>query len=181
MYIVSGECYGPAVLSDPASALRAQGIYVTAQRLAVLRAVDAQPHTAADAVIRSVCDEIGAVSRQSVYDTLNTLTDLGLLRRIQPMGSPARYEGRTGDEVSLDAGEQFAFQRGKVFLPACVARIFRQQQRPRVDALEPLAAGLQVSIYELLVRIGAVDPDDDRLPNSTSHGKNLTFTWPEVP
>jgi Fur family ferric uptake transcriptional regulator len=85
------------VLSDPATALRAQGIYVTAQRLAVLRAIDAQPHAAADTVIRSVRDEIGAVSRQSVYDTLNTLTDLGLLRRIQPMGSPARYESRTGD------------------------------------------------------------------------------------
>jgi len=62
-----------------------------------------------------------------------------------------------------------------------LSRIFRQQQRPRVDALEPLAAGLQVSIYELLVRIGAVDPDDTRLPNSTTQGKNLTFTWPEVP
>lgn len=62
-----------------------------------------------------------------------------------------------------------------------LSRIFRQQQRPRVDALEPLAAGLQVSIYELLVRIGAVDPDDTRLPNSTTQGKNLSFTWPEVP
>ena len=62
-----------------------------------------------------------------------------------------------------------------------LSRIFRQQQRPRVDALEPLAAGLQISIYELLVRIGAVDPDDDRLPDSVNQGKNLTFTWPEAP
>lgn len=59
-----------------------------------------------------------------------------------------------------------------------LSRIFRQQQRPRVDALESLAAGLEVSIYELLVRIGAVDPDDDRLPKSTGQGKNLIFTWP---
>lgn len=62
-----------------------------------------------------------------------------------------------------------------------LSRIFRQQQRPRVDALEPLAAGLQISIYELLVRIGAVDPDDDRLPDSANQGKKLAFTWPEAP
>lgn len=85
------------MLPDPAAALRAHGIYVTAQRLAVLRAVRAQPHATADAVVQTVRDEIGTVSRQAVYDTLNTLTDLGVLRRIQPMGSPARYETRAGD------------------------------------------------------------------------------------
>jgi Fur family ferric uptake transcriptional regulator len=82
---------------DPMSLLREHGIYVTAQRLAVLRAVDARPHATADEVAQVVRSEIGAISRQSVYDTLNVLTERGLLRRIQPIGSPARYENRTGD------------------------------------------------------------------------------------
>lgn len=59
-----------------------------------------------------------------------------------------------------------------------LSRIFRQQQRPRVDALEPLAAGLHVGVYEVLVRIGAVDPDTDTPPVVTRVGKKLTFTWP---
>lgn len=83
--------------SDPATLLREHGIYVTAQRLAVLRVVGTQPHTTAEAVHQAVRGEIGAISRQSVYDTLNTLSDLGLLRRIQPTGSPALHEARTGD------------------------------------------------------------------------------------
>jgi Fe2+ or Zn2+ uptake regulation protein len=85
------------VPTDHSTALREHGIYVTAQRLAVLRAVDAQPHATADVIVRSVRDEIGTVSRQAVYDTLNTLSTLGVLRRFQPMGSPARFESRTGD------------------------------------------------------------------------------------
>ena len=83
--------------TDPVTLLREQGIYVTAQRLAVLRVVGAQPHATAEEVLRGVCDEIGSMSRQSVYDTLNTLGDLGLVRRIQPMRSPALYETRAGD------------------------------------------------------------------------------------
>jgi Fur family transcriptional regulator, stress-responsive regulator len=82
---------------EAATLLRQQGIYVTAQRLAVLRAVDARPHTTADEVAQTVRGEIGTISRQSVYDTLNALTERGVLRRIQPIGSPARYENRTGD------------------------------------------------------------------------------------
>jgi Fur family transcriptional regulator, stress-responsive regulator len=85
------------VNADAARLLREQGIHVTAQRLAVLRAVGAQPHATADDVLQGVRDEIGAISRQSVYDTLNTLSELGLLRRIQPSGSAARYETRAGD------------------------------------------------------------------------------------
>ena len=61
-----------------------------------------------------------------------------------------------------------------------LSRIFRQQQRPRVDALEPLAIGLQVSVYELLVRIGAVDPDNDSPPAVTRVGDRVAFTWPEA-
>jgi transcriptional regulator with XRE-family HTH domain len=59
-----------------------------------------------------------------------------------------------------------------------LSRIFRQQQRPRVDALEPLAVGLEVSVYELLVRIGAVDPDDDEPPTVQRAGQRIEFTWP---
>ena len=83
--------------ADPADLLRKHGIQVTAQRLAVLRAVSAQPHITADAVAEVVRAEIGAISRQSVYDALGVLVEKGLLRRIQPVGSPARFENRVGD------------------------------------------------------------------------------------
>ena len=82
---------------DPAQALRDRGIQVTAQRLAVLRVVSEHPHTSADAVADAVRTEIGAISLQSVYDALNLLVTEGLIRRIQPAGSPARFEDRVGD------------------------------------------------------------------------------------
>lgn len=85
------------MVSDHAEALRGCGLQVTAQRLAVLRAVSVQPHCTADEAMRSARDEIGTISRQSVYDTLTLLVDSGILRRIQPIGSPARYEDRVGD------------------------------------------------------------------------------------
>jgi Fe2+ or Zn2+ uptake regulation protein len=85
------------VIADPTSSLRQHGIHVTAQRLAVLRAVSSTPHAAADEVVEAVRKDIGSISRQSVYDTLNSLSERGLLRRIQPMGSPARYEDRIDD------------------------------------------------------------------------------------
>jgi Fe2+ or Zn2+ uptake regulation protein len=77
--------------------LRRRGVQVTAQRLAVLRAVSDRPHSTADDIERAVRADLGAISRQAVYDALGTLTDKGLLRRIQPAGSPARYEDRVGD------------------------------------------------------------------------------------
>lgn len=82
---------------DPAELLQQHGLRVTAQRLAVLRAISDQPHVAADAVAQTVRAQIGSISVQAVYDALSTLTESGLLRRIQPAGSPARYEGRVGD------------------------------------------------------------------------------------
>ena len=82
---------------DHDALLRHHGLHVTAQRLAVLRAVSEQPHSAADDVYTSVRAQIGAISRQAVYDALAVLGDKGLLRRIQPAGSPARYEDRVGD------------------------------------------------------------------------------------
>lgn len=59
-----------------------------------------------------------------------------------------------------------------------ISRIFHQQQRPRVDALEPLAFGLEVSVYELLVRIGAVDPTEDQTPVVQRTGQRISFNWP---
>ena len=83
--------------ADNDALLRRHGVQVTAQRLAVLRAVSERPHTTADDIEQVVRFEIGAISRQAVYDALGTLTDKGLLRRIQPAGSPARYENRVDD------------------------------------------------------------------------------------
>lgn len=80
-----------------ATRLREHGLQVTAQRVAVMRAVADRPHGTADEVTEAVRGEIGAISRQAVYDALAILTEKGLIRRIQPAGSPARFEGRVGD------------------------------------------------------------------------------------
>ena len=72
-------------------------MHVTAPRLAVLRTVSDRPHGTADDIHRLVLAAIGTVSRQAVYDALTALTDKGILRRIQPAGSSARYENRVGD------------------------------------------------------------------------------------
>ena len=87
-------------MSEPADQrdlLRRSGMPVTAQRVAVLRAVSQHPHRTADEIGTVVRAELGSISRQAVYDVLATLTERGLLRRIQPAGSPARYENRVGD------------------------------------------------------------------------------------
>jgi Fur family transcriptional regulator, stress-responsive regulator len=82
---------------DRAELLRRHGVQVTAQRLAVLRAVSHRPHSTAADIDTVVRAEIGAISLQAVYDALGVLTDKGIIRRIQPAGSPARYEDRVGD------------------------------------------------------------------------------------
>ena len=82
---------------DPAELLRQHGYRVTAQRLAVMRAVASRPHLSAEDVVAIVRDDIGAISRRAVYDAVGSLADEGLLRRIQPAGSAARYEVRVGD------------------------------------------------------------------------------------
>ncbi|MCO6042647.1 transcriptional repressor [Aeoliella sp. ICT_H6.2] len=83
--------------TNPANLLRERGLQVTAQRLAVLRAVSARPHSTADAVAEGVRAEIGTISRQAVYDALGILSEKGIIRRIQPAGSPALYEDRVDD------------------------------------------------------------------------------------
>ena len=82
---------------DSDALLRQHGLQVTAQRLAVLQAASDRPHSTADDIEKVVRSAIGAISRQAVYDVLAVLTDKGLLRRIQPAGSPARYEDRVSD------------------------------------------------------------------------------------
>ena len=77
--------------------LRQHGLQVTAQRLAILQAVAARPHATAEELSDDVRVRIGSISRQAVYDTLGIMVDKGLLRRIQPSGSAARYEDRVGD------------------------------------------------------------------------------------
>jgi len=85
------------VNDNPAKILRDHGLHVTAQRLAVFRAVSDRPHCTADDVAEHVRAEIGAISRQAVYDALGILAEKGIIRRIQPAGSPALYEDRVGD------------------------------------------------------------------------------------
>jgi Fe2+ or Zn2+ uptake regulation protein len=77
--------------------LRAAGLRVTSARVAVLEAVRAGTHPGADEVARMVRDRVGHVTIQAVYEALGALTRAGLVRRIEPAGGPARYEGRVGD------------------------------------------------------------------------------------
>ncbi len=85
------------MLSDLEHALRAAELRVTSPRVAVLSAVHDHPHADTDALIGVVRARLGSVSHQAVYDVLRALTDAGLVRRIQPPGSLARYESRVGD------------------------------------------------------------------------------------
>ena len=80
-----------------ATELRAAGLRVTAARVALLEAVRDGDHLGVEALATRVRDRIGHVSLQAVYDALDALTAAGLIRRIEPAGSPARFEGRIGD------------------------------------------------------------------------------------
>jgi len=88
----------PSQLADDWTArLRDANLRVTKPRLAVLQAVHATPHIAADQIVDRVRAEIGSVSVQAVYDTVSTLTDYRILRRFRPAGSAMRFEISTGD------------------------------------------------------------------------------------
>ena len=80
-----------------AESLRQHGIQATAQRVAVLTAASRHPHLSADDIAEIAQGDIGTISRQAVYDALSVFVEKGLLRRIQPVGSPARYEDRVDD------------------------------------------------------------------------------------
>jgi len=83
--------------SDFERVLRGASLRVTGPRVAVLRAVHDHPHADTDSICGVVREDLGVVSLQAVYDVLRVLTDAGLVRRIQPAGSVARYEARVGD------------------------------------------------------------------------------------
>jgi Fe2+ or Zn2+ uptake regulation protein len=88
------------IVADPAALraeLQAAGLKVTTPRLAVLEALATQPHADADAVFQRVRKDLPTTSVQAVYGVLGALTDAGILRRIEPAGSSALYERRTGD------------------------------------------------------------------------------------
>ncbi|WAL63853.1 Fur family transcriptional regulator [Amycolatopsis cynarae] len=77
--------------------LRGAALRVTRPRVAVLSAVHGHPHADTDSILGAVRETLGGVSHQAVYDILRALTAAGLLRRIEPPGSVARYEARVGD------------------------------------------------------------------------------------
>ncbi|WGL51179.1 Fur family transcriptional regulator [Nocardioides sp. BP30] len=77
--------------------LRGAELRVTRPRLAVLHAVHEHPHADTDSILTAVRGDLPEVSHQAVYDSLNTLTSAGLVRRIQPRGTVARYESRVAD------------------------------------------------------------------------------------
>ncbi len=87
----------PAPGVESREALRDADLRVTRQRVAVLDAVRHQPHADTESVLDAVRRVLPAVSHQAVYDALATMTRAGLVRRIQPMGSLARYEARADD------------------------------------------------------------------------------------
>jgi Fe2+ or Zn2+ uptake regulation protein len=84
-------------ISDLEQLLRDADLRVTQPRLAVLEAVAGHPHADTDTLIGAVRRDLPSVSHQAVYDVLRALTTAGLVRRIQPSGSVARYESRVGD------------------------------------------------------------------------------------
>jgi Fur family transcriptional regulator, stress-responsive regulator len=82
---------------DVEQLLRGASLRVTRPRVAVMEAVQERPHASTDTIIEVVREDLGEVSHQAVYDVLRALTVAGLVRRIQPKGSVARYESRVGD------------------------------------------------------------------------------------
>ncbi len=83
--------------TDTTTELRAASLRVTKPRVAVLTAVRNHPHADVDTIVHQVRAELGSVSTQAVYNVLTALTNAGLVRRIEPAGSPTRYETRVGD------------------------------------------------------------------------------------
>ncbi|MBB2992861.1 Fur family ferric uptake transcriptional regulator [Mycolicibacterium iranicum] len=82
---------------DYSDVLKSAALRVTRPRMAVLHAVGHHPHADTELIIRAARESLPDISRQTVYDALNVLTATGLVRRIQPAGSLARYETRIGD------------------------------------------------------------------------------------
>lgn len=97
MFVRVGWSHDRPRLTNTADELRGAGLRVTAARVALLETVRAGDHLAADAIATGVRDRLGHISLQAVYEALHSLTAAGLVRRLEPPGSPARFEGRVGD------------------------------------------------------------------------------------
>jgi Fur family transcriptional regulator, stress-responsive regulator len=87
----------PSQVPSTADELRGAGLRVTAARVALLEAVRDGDHLGVESLASGVRDRVGHISLQAVYEALHALTGAGLIRRIEPPGSPARFEGRVGD------------------------------------------------------------------------------------
>ena len=85
------------LLEDPVAQLRDVGLRVTRPRLAVIEALGRHPHADVDSIADAARSELGTVSTQAIYDVLKAFAGVGLVRRIEPAGSPARFELRVGD------------------------------------------------------------------------------------
>lgn len=83
--------------SDVSDQLRVAGLRVTAPRQCVLQWLVEHPHATAEQIRSGVAEQLGSVSTQAIYDVLAACTGVGLVRRIEPAGHPARFERRTGD------------------------------------------------------------------------------------
>lgn len=90
-------CLTPVMRTDPADLLREASLRVTRPRVAVLEALERRPHSDVEEIASAVREDLGSVSTQAVYDVLHALTQARLVRRIEPQGSPARFETRVGD------------------------------------------------------------------------------------
>ena len=159
-------------IAEQADLLRQHGVQVTAQRLAVLRAVSDRPHGTADDVAEAVRTEIGAISRQGVYDALGVLVDRGLLRRIQPAGSPTRFEHRVGDNhhhLVCRSGGQTVDVDCVVGTPPCLH--VADDRGYEIDEAEVIYWGLCPACRK---RAG-----DNRAPASTGKRKNSTRGGPQ--
>ncbi len=88
---------GQQGLADARTLLRGAGLRVTEPRVAVLQALGEHPHATADSIALHARAALGSVSTQAVYDVLRVCTAAGLVRRIEPAGSPALFETRAGD------------------------------------------------------------------------------------
>jgi len=185
--LVKSLSYPIGVATAQADLLRQRGIQVTAQRLAVLRAVAGQPHITADGVAEVVRAEIGAISLQSVYDALTVLVAEGLIRRIQPAGSPARFEDRVGDNhhhlicricgrlVDVDCavgsapcltaadGMGYEIDEAEVaYWGRCPECLAQARAAPRSDRPPPRRRSPQRAARTEGATIASTDPEEDR-------------------
>jgi len=146
-------------------ALRGAGLRVTGPRLGVLSALAHRPHSDTDTVIRAVRHDLGSVSDQAVYNVLAALVEVGLVRRIEPAGSPARFEARVADNHQV-----FAITH----LPQIAARahhhmVVQKGARGGVTTADVTAVVGDARVTEIARMLGG-DPESDV---SRAHAREL--------